>query len=470
MKFIINRETVDTKVHPATTLLDFLRRHLHLTGTKEGCREGDCGACSVLIGTLIGNKVDYKNVNSCLIPIADLEGKHIITIEGLNNHELSPFQKAMVDEGGTQCGFCTPGFILSMTGYLLSNKNYTTDDAYESIAGNICRCTGHNRIKNAVSETINFLENIPAGRGEQNIKYLTRLNIIPDYIKNISVQLKILNKDKKNNNTKGVIIGGGTDIFVQQWENLLKQKINVQKESQIKEKIKIKNGICSIKASATVSEIAKSKQLNKLIPGLKNYLGLFGSLPIRNRATLGGNIINASPIADTVNILLALNSKVVLKNGKGKRVLFLKDFYKGYKNLDRKKDEIIDEIIFPIPSKNTKFNFEKVSKRTYLDIASVNTSILIEVKNRKIVNVNLSAGGVAPIPLYLKNTSEFMKGKELSVNVIKESVSVLNNEIAPISDIRGSAEYKRLLLRQLIFAHFLKLFPEIIKPEELLYD
>ena len=471
MKFILNRETVETNVHPATTLLDFLRRNMHLTGTKEGCREGDCGACTVLIGELNGNSVIYKNINSCLLPVAGLHGKHIITIEGLNSKKLSPFQKSLVDFGGTQCGYCSPGFVVSMTGYLMSNKIYSNDDACESISGNICRCTGHNTIKKSVNDTLNFIKNNPPQKGEARLNYLIRLNVIPDYIISIPRKLKELNKEKTNTGRfQGEIIGGGTDIFVQKWDELLKTKISLINRPHKIGIIKIDKGFCRIKAYATVSEIEESKELNKIIPGLKNYLLLFGSRQIRNRATIGGNINNASPIGDITNILLALGSKLILKNRNSAREIFLKDYYKGYKTLNRKSNEIIDEIIFAVPSKKSKFNFEKVSKRTYLDIASVNSSILIEVWNRKILNVQISAGGIAPIPLYLKHTCEFLRDKELSAITLKESTNVLNSEISPISDVRGSAEYKSLLLRQLIYAHFLKLFPEIITAEELIYD
>jgi len=468
MKFIVNNEIVETNVHPATALLDFLRRVQHLTGTKEGCREGDCGACTVLIGELNGSKINYKNVNSCLIPVADLEGKHIVTIEGLNGSGLSPFQKAMVEEGGTQCGFCTPGFIVSFTGYLISREKPNYEDAIESIGGNICRCTGHSTIKRAVSDVLHFIESNIKAKGESHIQYLTRLNIIPEYLSGISKNLKKLKVTSGQKRISGELVFGGTDIFVQKWEELLKKNISIAQRALNFKGIIVKGKSCTIKASVTVSELEKSVQLNKLIPGFKDYLKLFGSQPIKNRATVGGNVNNASPIGDITNILLALNSKIILKNGKSKREIFLKDYFKGYKILDRKKGELIDEIKFELLKFNSFFNFEKVSKRTYLDIASVNSSIYLGVENQNIKTAHLSAGGVAPIPLYLTKTSEFLRNKKISSENIKESVAIAMSEISPISDARGSDQYKKLLLRQLMYAHFLKLFPEVIKPEELL--
>jgi xanthine dehydrogenase small subunit len=471
MRFILNSDIIDTDVHPATSLLDFIRRNQNLKGTKEGCREGDCGACIVLIGEMNGKDIEYKNVNSCLVPIGDMNGKHVITIEGLNRLELTNFQTEMVNEGGTQCGFCTPGFIVSFSGYLLANKRYNFDDAIEFLGGNICRCTGYGTIKRAVTNSLNFINASPPVNGENKLNYLCRLNLIPEYIKNIPEILKSLNNEKKVNPLKknSEVISGGTDILVQRWDELLKKEISLIFKTGDKDNITLENGVCTIKATTTVSEIEESKELNKIIPGLKEFLSLFGSRPIKNRATLGGNINNASPIGDMTNIFLALNSKIILQSEKTKREIFLKDYYKGYKTLDRKNGELISEIIFTIPGKNAKFNFEKVSKRIHLDISSVNSSILIEVKNNQILNTHISAGGIAPIPLYLKGTSLYLTGKDLNKDSIKEAVSIAMQEISPISDARGSAEYKRLLLRQLIYAHFLKLYPDAVRAEELLY-
>ena len=236
---------------------------------------------------------------------------------------------------------------------------------------------------------------------------------------------------------------------------------------KISSKIKEENGKCFIGAKATVSDFINSEVISKYFPSLEENLKLFGSLPIRNRATLGGNIINASPIGDMTNILLALDSTLNLRKDNSLRKTRLRDFYKGYKLLDMQEDELLEEITFDLPSKNSKFNFEKVSQRTYLDIASANSSMYIESDNGKISKCSISAGGVAPIPLYLKQTSEFLNGKEIEYNNISEAVELALTEISPITDARGSAEYKSLLLRQLIFAHFIKLFPEKISIKEI---
>jgi len=469
LKFICNNSEVGTSVHPGLSLLDFLRKELRLTGTKEGCREGDCGACTVLIGELNGKGIKYKSVNSCLFPVGDANGKHIVTIEGLNGTDFSIVQKSFIQEGASQCGFCTPGFIVSLTGYYLSNERFEINNAIESMDGNVCRCTGHQSIINAAKKSTDVLSSNISNHTD-HINALIKAGLLPEYFSGIPGRLKKIKKEKPESEKKlpsKFYISGGTDLYVQRWEDILKNNVKLLSSNGISKGIKEKNGTCIIGAATTVTDLIESKIFSKHFPGLKEQLKLFGSLPIRNRATVGGNIVNASPIADITNILIALNATVHLTSSNGKRKILLKDFYKGYKTLDLNKDELVDYVSFKLPAKNSYFNFEKVSQRTYLDIASVNSSIYLEVEGEKILFVNISAGGVAPIPLYLNDTSEFLKGKTISVENIKEAATISQTEISPITDARGSAEYKALLLRQLIFAHFITLFPDKVKMKEI---
>jgi xanthine dehydrogenase small subunit len=468
IKFILNDLNITTDLPPTTVLLDFIRKEKMLTGTKEGCREGDCGACTILLGQLVKGTVKYKSVNSCLMPLGDVNGKHVVTVEGINQKDLSPVQAAMVDEGGTQCGFCTPGFVVSMTGYFLNNSNLNPYDAIESLGGNVCRCTGYAGIKRAAADSISIFEN---GKPDvrNHLENLISLKFIPNYFHEIRKRLEKISEDDRSVNKKSsVVISGGTDLYVQRWESLVRGKGNLISQDKKLTGISRTGKQINIGSATTIEEIKSSKLLQKYFPQWNNYLSLFGSLPIRNRATIGGNIVNASPIGDMVNIFLALNSTVHLKDGKKKRSILLKNFYKGYKSLEKKKNEIVEKISFQIPSKNSFFNFEKISKRTYLDIASVNSSIYIELKLGKITTIHISAGGVAPIPLYLTNTCSYLNNKPIDTETIKYAAAISSNEISPISDARGSAEYKRLLLRQLLYAHFIKLFPQLVDPEKLL--
>jgi len=419
----------------------------------------------VLVGSLTNKEVEYKSINSCLLPINDVNGKHVVTIEGLNQDKLSPVQSSFVDEGASQCGFCTPGFIISLTGYLLSQQNYNKDDAVYSMDGNICRCTGHSSIIRAAQISLKKIRSQKTS-SKNHIKNLIEAGVLPGYFSKIKPKLEKLQKgikgSKRITEYGKCLISGGTDLYVQKWEEIYETKVNFLSAGVIPSSIKEKDGDCIIGATASVSDLIESTVLNNYFPEMKKYLLLFGSLPIRNRATVGGNIVNASPIADITSILLALDAKLRIKNGKSFREVDLKKFYRGYKKLNLKSSELLYQIIFKLPTGKFYFNFEKVSQRTYLDIASANSSIYIETNSNIVDKVNLSAGGVSPIPLYLKEVCKFLKGKEIDETAITDVCKIANSEISPISDVRGSAEYKRLLLRQLIFTHFIKLFPDRI--------
>ena len=467
IKFICNKKVISAEMHPATSLLDFIRQHEHLTGTKEGCKEGDCGACTVLIGEKAGDEIVYKNVNSCLVPLGDVVNKHVVTIEGLNSDSLSPIQESFIDATATQCGFCTPGFIISLTSFMLNTKTFDFDNAVETVAGNICRCTGHISIKRAITKMLEYIN--PEDEGNR-IEYLIQNKFLPEYFREIPARLKELEPGEEKKKISGnpvYNISGGTDLFVQKWEDLVKNNVSFIEPVEDKEKIVIREKDIVIKARTTVTEFKESEVISNYFPELKSKLNMFGSLPIRNRATLGGNIINASPIGDMVNILLTLSARLIFEKDGKSRELPLDKFYLGYKTLDKKENEILKEIVIPIPNEGYLFNYEKVSKRTYLDIASVNSSILISVKNNTITNANISAGGVAPIPALLYKTADYLAGKEINTAVLLKAVEVAGQEINPISDARGSADYKKLLLQQLLKTHFLTLFPDLISFEEI---
>lgn len=469
IEFILNNQQITTDLPPTSVLLDFIRKESKLTGTKEGCREGDCGACTVLIGTLVKSKVVYKSVNSCLVPIASVHGKHIVTVEGLtpitkNQEELSPIQEAMAVEGGTQCGFCTPGFIVSMTNYFLNEEKPKIEQAIHTLGGNICRCTGYAGIIRSVEKAIAVFEQ--TDRKQNHNKRLVDSKFIPEYFLEIPKLLRTIKKAVLKTK-QGFLVSGGTDLYVQRWEELVQTDSEFVAEKKVSDDIKINKNKIVFGGACTIQQVLESKIVKKYFPSLQNQLELFGSLPIRNRATIAGNLVNASPIGDMSNILLSLNADVHLV-GKTKRTIPLKNFYLGYKSLEKKKYEIVESVSISVPPKNFFFNYEKISKRTYLDIASVNSSVSLIYKKGKIETAAISAGGVAPIPLYLSNASELLVKKELSTQLVKECAETALREISPISDARGSAEYKGLMLRQLIYAHFIMLFPDKINVEELI--
>lgn len=460
LKFICNNELVEENINTSSTVLDYLRLTKNLTGTKEGCREGDCGACTVLVGEISDNILTYKTINSCLMPIAAINGKHLVSIEGLNKNELTPFQEHLVNQGGTQCGFCTPGFVVSFTGYLLTADTYDLEGALDYLTGNLCRCTGHPGIIRAAEIVMDELKK--NYDYSNRINYLIQKNILPEYFKNISARLKdikIFHNPEVLKNYE-ILVSGGTDIYVQQSNTIADKEIHLAAELIKSEKIKIENNKCIIGSTTTVSELETSNIITGIFKDFKSISKLFGSKQIRNRATIGGNINNASPIGDMTIFFLALNSKIKLTDGKQTREILLQDYFKEYKTLNKNQNEFMVSLSFDVPAGNFKFSFEKVCKRTYLDIASVNTAMYIETENNKIKSAHIAAGGVSPIPLYLKKSSAMLNGKDVNLDLLREFLKSVQEEISPISDARGTADYKRLLLRQLTYSHFTKIFPE----------
>jgi xanthine dehydrogenase small subunit len=455
IEFILNNKPIKTIQPSGALLLDFVRYEQSLTGTKIGCREGDCGACTVLIGDLIDGKLNYRQVTSCLTPLGNVQGKHVVTIEGLNMESLSPVQQYMVDESGSQCGFCTTGFVVSLTQFCLANSAPTYKDAIASIDGNICRCTGYKPIERAAKH---ITESLSDKSEKETLDWLITQKFIPSYFNQIPEMLNALSKGE-NNSQNGTVVGGGTDLYVQKHDQLINQNVDLISDSPNLNFIEIDNGMCKVGAGTTATDLMESDIFISAFPRLKAHLKLVASSPIRNMATLGGNFVNASPIGDFTAFFLALNAKIKLTKNSDSRSIYLNDFYKGYKDLDKSSDEILSTISFKLPTQDSHYNFEKVSKRIYLDIASVNTAIQLTVSENKITQVHLSAGGVGPIPMYLGKTCAFLTDKVLSPETIQSANEIIQTEINPISDVRGSADYKRLLLRQLFYAHFITLFP-----------
>ena len=455
IEFILNNKPIKTIQPSGALLLDFVRYEQSLTGTKIGCREGDCGACTVLIGDLIDGRLNYRQVTSCLTPLGNVQGKHVVTIEGLNMESLSPVQQYMVDESGSQCGFCTTGFVVSLTQFCLANSAPTYKDAIASIDGNICRCTGYKPIERAAKH---ITESLSDKSEKETLDWLITQKFIPSYFNQIPEMLNALSKGG-NNSQNGTVVGGGTDLYVQKHDQLINQDVDLISDSPDLNFIEIDNGLCKVGAGTTATDLMESDIFISAFPRLKAHLKLVASSPIRNMATLGGNFVNASPIGDFTAFFLALNAKIKLIKNSDSRSIYLNDFYKGYKDLDKSPDEILSTISFKLPTQDSHFNFEKVSKRIHLDIASVNTAILITISGNEITQAHLSAGGVGPIPMYLSKTCNFLLGKSLSRETVQSALEILQSEISPISDVRGSADYKRLLLRQLFYAHFITLFP-----------
>ncbi|MGG6231976.1 FAD binding domain-containing protein [Tenacibaculum sp. SDUM215027] len=463
IQFILNNQVIKTTANAGITLLDFIREHQQLKGTKIGCREGDCGACTVLVGELKSNSVTYQSITSCISPLGNANGKHIVTVEGINlPKELNTVQKAMTDNYATQCGFCTPGFVVSMTGYALDgNKTTSCNDA---ISGNICRCTGYKSIEKAGFE---IEQKLQQKDNNHQIEWLIKEGFIPNYFETIPEKLALL--QPKTFEKTGVKIANGTDIYVQHADKMAEEDVHLLTDQNALKEISFTEGFCTLGANTTVTEIAESKKLQTLFPKLKQFLKLVSSEQIRNMGTIGGNFVNASPIGDMSIFFLALNSTLTIQKEDGStRQVSFQEFHQNYKKYDLQEGEILQSIAFKTLEEKEFFNFEKVSKRTHLDIASVNAAGRISIENNIITNAHFSVGGVAPIPKYLFNTNEFLLGKPICSETVKEAETILQSEISPITDVRGASSYKRLLAKQLFFAHFIELFPNQVELKKLI--
>ncbi len=493
IKFILNNQTIETELPKGATVLDFVRYHKNLKGTKIGCREGDCGACTIMVGELNGEKVNYRTQTSCLMPIANANGKHIVTVEGINKQgdELTEVQNAMVENNGTQCGFCTVGFVMSLTNFSIDDTPKTIDSAISAIDGNICRCTGYKSIERAAESLTEVLN---SKNGQTRIDFAIEKGIVPDTFAGIKARLEDLQNDVNESSqsskshaekfgvsdksdggypktiikTAKPFVSGGTDLYVQNPEEMVyaAEAENLFDNGELRFITETAEFV-ELGAAVVVTDLLESEVFNRLFPNLDKHLKLVSSTPIRNMATLAGNFVNASPIGDMTAWFLALDAEIELSalsepsavaDGltQNARTASLKDFYLSYKKIAKSENEFISKIRF---SKDfTHFNFEKVCKRTYLDIASVNTGVSLKMSGDKIEHAHVSIGGVFAAPLYLRKTSEHLRGKEISQTTISEAAAILQTEIAPISDVRGTTEYKKLLARQLFTAHFVELF------------
>ena len=458
MKLMVNNDIVDTDVAAGSVALDLVRSNLGLKATKEGCREGDCGACTVLVGVPEETRIRYRAVNSCLLPVGSLEGCHVVTLEGLNRPDLSPIQREIVDQGATQCGFCTPGIVVATTAFLLEATVIGRNEMVAALSGNICRCTGYSSIIRALHNLADRFSRLPSP-GPLRLKELFEAGVIPEYFSTARdrVTSAVDLPGVKITTAKGIPVAGGTDLFVQRPDALLGAPIVfVRRPSG--SKVVDEGEYIRVDGDATVDNLCSSPAFQTLVPDIDKVARLIASPQIRVRATVAGNIANASPIGDLSILFLALDTSVVIESSGARRELPLKNLFRGYKDLDLGPGELIKCSTVPRRTAKSGFNFEKVSKRIHMDIASVNTAMSVETDGETIIRAAISAGGVAPVPLYLKEASASVSGRPICPDTAKEAAELGAREVSPISDVRGSARYKRLLLRQLIAAHFHRIF------------
>lgn len=491
-----------------TPALDLLRGELGLSSTKEGCREGDCGACAVLVGERIGGVVRYRAMPSCLLAAGELRGKHLISLEGLVEgveDGLTPIMRAFLEENASQCGFCTPGFIISLTSWLAESQAPDMAGALRAVDGNLCRCTGYAAIRRAAARLVQQFASLPLEQ-EARLRALVDAQVLPPSVLRYIEESKDFASNEENSPadvTASIvggstsIVGGGTDFYVRNPEPEEGFAPFITRMVPIFSRIRTisEDGTpwLDVGAAVTVSDFFASPEVRGAVPGIERFETMFASTLIRNLATIGGNIVNASPVADITSMLLALRSRLVLsartlashgeahrdrkrRESPPQRIVPIEDFFLGYKRLDLHPDEVLAEIRIPLDQRGCArhFSFEKASKRRNLDIAAVNTAISFRVSNGRFAEVGVSIGGVAPVPMLCRPAIDALEDQICETSDAKSLAalaravaSAASDSVTPIGDVRGSAEYRRRMVHQLMLAHFVRLFENSGIAEEL---
>ena len=431
--YINNKKVEVTNVYHDITLLDWLRNYHKITGTKEGCAEGDCGACSVIINKK--NKEDSKPINSCLVRLGQVIGSNITTIEGLGcDKNPHPLQMAFSNEYASQCGYCTPGFIISGVSLINSGKVINNDTINDAISGNLCRCTGYSPIIKAiksVSDRKTKFKKVEIINKEKKVRFGNITYLKPNNLKELKDYLEVKSFQ---------FIAGGTDLNLQR-PIINEKENNIICLSSIKELNFIKKFKEKMVLGGAVTIENFLDSVRSKMPELIEILQRFGSPQIRNQGTIGGNLCTSSPIGDLAPLLMVLNSDINVFGKNGIKKTNIKNFFKGYRKNILKKDEIILSIEIPYPNKKNKIFSWKLSKRYDQDISTVSLAINIQTQKNIIKEIQMAAGGVAATPKSLDKLCKSMLEKKLD-DAIDFATENLDKFIQPISDLRGSSHYR----------------------------
>lgn len=445
------------------TLSDYLRYQKNLRGTKVVCAEGDCGACTVMVGDS-RSKIEYRSINSCIAMVALMDGKHVVTVEGLvSGDEPHEIQKVMVDNNGAQCGYCTPGFVMSLTDLYEQKQNITEKNCRNYLTGNLCRCTGYGSIIDAAlsvdpkkAKSLNTLyPDLKIDPGSEGVEIKTSEF---EFYSPTSLKEALILKERF---PEMRIISAATDLGVQinkdRFEPHRLLFLDKVKETHI---LEVNEKEVVIGARVHLSLIEKAYE--GIEDEFANFLKIFASPQIKNFGTLIGNVANGSPIGDTLPFLSVMDARINLISEKGRRVVLFKDFYQGYKKLDLRPDELILSISIPRKEKKEILKLYKVSRRKDLDISCVNAAIKMSVSKGKIDSFSVAFGGVGPTVLRLPLLEKNMIGQNFDADCFRSKSHEIKNEITPMSDVRGSSEYRHLVAKNLFQRFFLEASKEVV--------
>ncbi len=464
-------------VPPDRTLLEVLREDLGATGTKEGCGEGDCGACTVVLGEARDGRVHYQAINSCIRLAHSIDGMALWTVEDLTADPLiqpaaptggdttpaadpaagtfHPAQEALVQCHGSQCGFCTPGFVMSLFGmyqnHVCEGRAITRALAAEELSGNLCRCTGYRPILDAAEQ----MQSLPGVQVDaplllQKLEQLALEGSAPEahstYIAPTTLEELLAARAAYPG---AQVVAGTTDVglWVTKQHRQFAQVLDVTRAAPLR-RIDEAGGMLRIGAAASLADAFKA--LCTHWPHLHGFATRFAGLPVRNSGTLGGNVANGSPIGDSMPLLIALGAQVVLASVQGERTLALEDLYTGYRQNVMAADELLVRIDVPLPEAGARLAAYKVSKRFDDDISAVCLVLHLQVADGRVTAARIGAGGVAATPARARQTEAALVGQPWTAATLQQAAGVLQAEFSPISDMRASGEYRRTVLGALM--------------------
>ena len=466
IRFLLNGERVAlSEVAPDETLLDYLRLRRSLRGSKEGCAEGDCGACTVLVGRLVDGELVYEGVNACIRFVGSLDGCHVVTIEHLRgeNGGLHPVQQAIVDFHGSQCGFCTPGFVMSLYALWMRSPEPTSAEIEKALQGNLCRCTGYEAIVRAAGAVSSYgkvakdplaVERVEVAKQLAAMNDGARVEIgegihrltVPASVDDLAALLEA--------EPKAIIVAGSTDVglWVTKFMREISPAIFISGLDELRA-ISEDDGLITIGAGATYTDAFST--LSRRIPALGPLFDRIGGEQVRNMGTIGGNIANGSPIGDTPPPLIALGATLTLRKGAERRTIPLEKFFVAYGKQDRRAGEFVEAVHVPVPVEGSRFEVYKVSKRRDEDITSTLGAFYLSLaENGTVASIRIAYGGMAETPRRAKAVEEALTGKPWNAETIQRALDGYAADFKPITDMRASAEYRMLAARNLLRRFF----------------